>query len=195
MKRALSLLLAALLVLSLALPALAEYKIYMTGESTAAIKRYSTLKKGAKGSAVREMQERLADLGYMRYDEIDGSYGNRTKDAVYTFQIDNFLTGADGTAYAYTLYKLYDTTAIPAWGIDHSTLDIGCSGLDVLRLEKRLCDTNYMWDEDVDGYYDQNTADAVQSFQIINHLDCRDGVACPDVLYLLYSYDMHSCFG
>ena len=195
MKRALSILLAVLLVISLALPALAEYKIYMTEESSAAIKAYPTLKKGSKGSDVRDMQERLAFLGYMDYSEVDGSYGNRTKDAVYTFQIDNFLTGADGTAYAYTLYKLHDSTAIPAWGIDHDTLEMGDSGLEVLRLEKRLCDTNYLSDEEVDGYYDMNTRSAVQSFQIINHMDCRDGVACPDVLYLLYSYDMHSCFG
>lgn len=189
MKRALCILLLAALLIGAS--ALAEYKIYMTEESTAAIKVYSTLKKGAKGSAVREMQERLADLGYMDYSEIDGSYGNRTKDAVYTFQTDNFLTGADGTAYAYTLYKLYDPTAIPAWGIDHSTLDIGDSGLEVLRLEKRLCDTGFMEDGFVDGYFDANTAECLVIFQDYNGLN-GDGVAHADDLYKLYSYNMNS---
>lgn len=191
MKRALFLLLAALLIFVIAMPALAEYKIYMTEESTAEIKHYSKLQKGSKGSAVRDLQERLAFLGYMRYDEVDGSYGNRTKDAVYTFQIDNFLTGADGVAYPYTLYKLHDATAIPAEGIPHDTLSEGDSGLEVLRLEKRLCDTGFMDDYFVDGYYDANTVECMFIFQSYNGFD-TDGIAWPEVLYKLYSYDMNS---
>ena len=98
MKRIVSMLAAALLVIVLSTAALAEYKIYMTDESSEAIKEYSTLKKGSKGYRVYEMQDRLAYLGYMDYSEADGSYGNRTKDAVYAFQTANFLTGSDGTA-------------------------------------------------------------------------------------------------
>lgn len=191
MKRTITILLSAMLILSLSLPALAEYKIYMTEASTAAIKEFSTLNKGSKGSAVRDLQERLAFLGYMSYDEVDGSYGNRTKDAVYNFQIDNFLTGADGVAYPYTLYKLHDATAIPAEGVSHDTLQPGDSGLEVLRLETRLCDTGFLDDYFVDDYYDENTAEAVLIFQDYNGLT-RSGVAHPEVLYKLYSYDMDS---
>lgn len=192
MKRILSILLLAVLFTGIfALPALAEYKIYMTGESTAAIKEYPTLKKGSKGSAVRDMQERLAFLGYMDYGEVDGDYGNRTKDAVYAFQIANYLTGADGTAYSYTLYKLHDSTAISAWGVDHDTLREGDSGLEVLRLEKRLCDTGFMDDYFVDGYYDANTSECMVIFQNYNNLP-TDGIANPEDLYKLYSYNMNS---
>ena len=191
MKRVVSLLLAVMLLIFSA-ATLAEYKIYMTEESTEAIKEYKTLKKGSNGYIVFEMQDRLAYLGYMDYSEADGVYGNRTKDAVYAFQTANFLTGSDGTAYAYTLYKLYDDTAIPAWGIDMYGLEPGDSGLEVLRLEKRLCDTGYLADEYVDGYYSDGTIDAVFDFQLNNCTECLDGIACTDTLQLLYSYDMQS---
>ncbi len=46
---------------------------------------YSTLAKGAEGSAVRKLQTRLADLGYLT-SEIDGNFGNKTKTAVQLFQ-------------------------------------------------------------------------------------------------------------
>ncbi len=46
---------------------------------------YTTLAKGAEGSAVRKLQTRLADLGYLT-SEIDGNFGNKTKTAVQLFQ-------------------------------------------------------------------------------------------------------------
>ncbi|MBQ5769621.1 MAG: peptidoglycan-binding protein [Clostridia bacterium] len=46
---------------------------------------YTTLAKGAEGSAVRKLQTRLADLGYL-VSEIDGNFGNKTKTAVQLFQ-------------------------------------------------------------------------------------------------------------
>ncbi|MBR3928477.1 MAG: peptidoglycan-binding protein [Clostridia bacterium] len=46
---------------------------------------YTTLAKGSEGSAVRKLQTRLADLGYLT-SEIDGNYGNKTKTAVQLFQ-------------------------------------------------------------------------------------------------------------
>lgn len=192
-KRALIVLISVLLMLSICIPAVAEYKIYVTEEADRMMDRYSTLKRGSKGQAVRNLQSRLADLGYMRYDQIDGSYGGITENAVYNFCVNNFLTGSNGTAYPYTQYKLYDSTAIPSWDYTFEDLYIGDQGAAVLRLEKRLCDTGYLPDEYVDGYYDEYTYACVYAFQIVNGWYAEDGFASVSLQNLLFSYDMHSC--
>lgn len=46
---------------------------------------YVTLANGSEGSAVRRLQQRLADLGYLN-SEIDGDFGKKTKTAVQLFQ-------------------------------------------------------------------------------------------------------------
>lgn len=46
---------------------------------------YSTLASGSEGSAVRKLQQRLADLGYLD-GEIDGDFGKKTKTSVQLFQ-------------------------------------------------------------------------------------------------------------
>lgn len=56
------------------------------------------LRKGSSGLFVREVQEKLRDLGYP-VGRIDGAFGGTTRGAVLTFQADNNLTtdGAVGT--------------------------------------------------------------------------------------------------
>ena len=45
---------------------------------------------GTRGDRVKEIQERLAELGYFS-GSIDGNFGNSTKEAVELFQEDNSL--------------------------------------------------------------------------------------------------------
>ncbi len=45
---------------------------------------YKMLKQGSKGQAVRDLQQRLTDLGYLN-DKVDGSYGRNTNTAVRSF--------------------------------------------------------------------------------------------------------------
>lgn len=52
---------------------------------------YVTLEKGAKGDAVKALQERLNLLGY-DLGTADGDFGNKTKTAVESFQKQNDLT-------------------------------------------------------------------------------------------------------
>ena len=52
---------------------------------------FKTLKKGSKGQAVRDLQQRLTDLGYLN-DKVDGSYGLNTATAVRSFCDQNGLT-------------------------------------------------------------------------------------------------------
>lgn len=70
------------------------------------------LKKGMTGESVREMQEALISLGYLD-DAADGSFGQKTYDALVMFQAVNSLS-ADGIAGQQTLGTLYGGSALPA---------------------------------------------------------------------------------
>lgn len=63
-----------------------------------------TYKRGSSGSAVREIQTKLKNLGFYSYT-IDGIYGSRTEAAVKRFQSSRGLT-ADGLAGPATLKAL-----------------------------------------------------------------------------------------
>ena len=68
---------------------------------------YKTLRLNSKGPEVRQLQERLKELGYLS-GNIDGVYGAQTKNAVRAFQKANGLS-ADGDAGPYTLTVLYES--------------------------------------------------------------------------------------
>lgn len=70
------------------------------------------LKKGMTGESVRQMQEALISLGYLD-DAADGSFGQKTYDALVMFQAVNSLS-ADGIAGQQTLGTLYGGSALPA---------------------------------------------------------------------------------
>ena len=72
--------------------------IFYAQEAQAAYKR------GAYGSVVRQIQEKLQNWGYYA-GEIDGVYGSKTEEAVKKFQRNNGLT-ADGVAGSATLRAL-----------------------------------------------------------------------------------------
>lgn len=57
---------------------------------TPASTNYQTLKQGSKGQAVRDLQQRLTDLGYLN-DKVDGAYGRNTNTAVRSFCSQNGL--------------------------------------------------------------------------------------------------------
>lgn len=68
------------------------------------------LRVGDENSTVREIQERLAELGYMNSANATGYYGSITEDAVKLFQRTNGLT-ADGTVGMQTMAKLDSDSA------------------------------------------------------------------------------------
>lgn len=65
----------------------------------------NTIKRGDKGAAVEWLQQKLADRGYLRRNEIDGDFGTITFGALLAFQYDNKLT-VDGICGAQTKAKL-----------------------------------------------------------------------------------------
>lgn len=62
------------------------------------------LRRGCRGEAVRELQERLNYLGYS-CGVVDGIFGDDTKDAVKAFQAEHGLA-VDGVAGAKTWNEL-----------------------------------------------------------------------------------------
>ncbi len=73
---------------------------------------YTPLEKGDKGTLVVELQEILAELGYLT--EVTGVYDSATVEAVKNFQRRNSLT-VDGNAGQQTQSVLYGGNPTPAW--------------------------------------------------------------------------------
>lgn len=68
-----------------------------------------TLKRGMSGEEVKNLQQRLTELGYLN-DKIDGKFGPKTEDAVLAFQADAGLV-VDGLAGSKTMAALNKTNA------------------------------------------------------------------------------------
>ena len=160
-----------------------------------------TLELGSEGSEVRQLQQKLKDLGYLS-GSVDGKFGIATEAAVIAFQKNNGLT-ADGKAGTATLNKLYSGTAQKFNGtqsnLDNSssgrdtsgitstgyiTLENGSSGDQVTALQKRLKETGY-YNGNVDGKFGDSTEAAVRAFQMRNNLTV-DGKAGPATQRVLY---------
>ena len=75
-----------------------------TAKATATPAPSNTLRSGSKGSAVKELQQKLIQLGFLK-GSADGVYGQKTVAAVKAFQKANKLS-ADGVAGSKTLSKL-----------------------------------------------------------------------------------------
>lgn len=79
--------------------------------STYTISQYDTLKKGSKGQAVRDLQQRLIDLGFLT-GKADGAYGSKTADAVRLFcEQNNLDVVASGSASPEMQEKLFSSSA------------------------------------------------------------------------------------
>ncbi len=163
-----------------------------------------TLENGSEGAAVRQLQQKLKDLGYLS-GAVDGSYGVATEAAVIAFQKNNNLT-ADGKAGAATQSKLYSGNAVKASGnaakingsaeklggadtddiasTGYVTLSEGSEGTQVTKLQQRLKDLGY-YTGSVDGRYGSGTQAAVMAFQLRNSLTV-DGKAGPATQRVLY---------
>ena len=134
-----------------------------------------SLRKGATGSAVKDLQTKLKKLGfYNAY--VDGSYGDTTVAAVKAFQKKYNLT-ADGVAGSETLKKL-DTAyknADSNTSTDDDSLRKGATGTAVKTLQTNLKKLGF-YTAYVDGSFGSTTESAVKAFQKKYGLSA-DGVA------------------
>lgn len=135
-----------------------SYKILQTTD-----KKFITLKKGMKNSAVKTMQKYLIKLGYLN-ESADGDFGTITENALRTFQIKNGIT-VDGIAGRETLKTLYGTSPKDNSYVDklNRTLKLGMSGNDVKNVQQYLKNLGYM--DVVDGQYGNKTKASAIMFQ------------------------------
>ncbi len=152
------------------------------------------LVKGDKGTAVKELQKRLTELGYYSAT-CDGNFGEVTENAVKAFQKKNGLT-QDGVAGPVTMKKMESSSAIKADGTkasasstestkDDGSLKKGDKGTEVKKLQQRLKELGY-YTYGIDSSYGDRTVEAVKAFQKKNGLT-QDGVAGPATLKKLNS--------
>ena len=148
------------------------------------------LQKTSIGIEVKQLQQRLKDLGYYGGD-VDGQYGTGTQTAVTAFQAQHGLK-ADGVAGEQTLAILYSESAqtfvpTPTPSATPAMLSSGSSGDEVKALQSRLQQLGF-YSGVLDGDYGKGTRAAVKLFQAQHGLD-DDGIAWQKTLEMLYSND------
>lgn len=154
------------------------------------------IKVGTKGDSVKQLQQRLQELGYYS-GALDGQFGEGSRVAVVWFQGQHGLD-ADGVAGDATLTLLYsdqaqtarptDTPApsdTPSPTASSDLLKKGSSGDLVKALQQRLITLGYLSGE-ADGQFGGGTEEAVRVFQRQNGLDV-DGAAGKATQTLLFS--------
>ena len=154
-----------------------------TSSSSSSSSSSDTLSKGDKGSEVRKMQKRLAELGYP-VGVIDGVWGDDTQLAVNLFQCAIGYTERN-YATSSMLKKLYAKNA-PVYD-PCAPLKKGDKGTDVLIMQTTLALMGYDPGK-LDGVYGTNTIAAVKRFQEVAGLSVT-GEADANTLKLLYSAD------
>ena len=134
-----------------------------------------SLRKGATGSAVKNLQTKLKKLGFYNAS-IDGDYGDTTVAAVKAFQKKYNLT-ADGVAGSETLKKLDSAykNADSNTSTDDDSLRKGATGAAVKTLQTNLKKLGF-YTAYVDGSFGATTESAVKAFQKKYGLTA-DGVA------------------
>ncbi|MBR6525327.1 MAG: peptidoglycan-binding protein [Clostridia bacterium] len=156
------------------------------------------LKLGATGAAVKDLQQKLKALGYLK-GSADGDFGEMTEAAVKAFQQQMGLE-VDGVAGIDTLRKLASTTVTakpnavvtpvpavtskPQYGED-TYLQVGSSGSLVTKMQTRLIQLGYLSGE-ATGRFDEATESAVIAFQKRN-CSYWDGIAGKLTLDVLFS--------
>jgi peptidoglycan hydrolase-like protein with peptidoglycan-binding domain len=131
---------------------------------------YQTLKVGMKNEAVRQMQQKLKDLGYYS-GTVSGNFGNVTWEAVRKFQKAKGLT-ADGVAGQKTLEQLYGTPSsgteqppqTDTSGDSSQVLKVGMKSDAVKQMQQKLKDLGY-YSGTVSGNFGNVTWEAVRKFQ------------------------------
>ena len=154
------------------------------GSSASSSETSTTLKKGSSGTAVRNLQYVLYELGY--YDgKINGEYGDTTANAVRAFQSNNGLSSVDGVAGKNTLKVIYSGNAVGATASsgNYATLSKGAKGTAVVELQETLYKLGYL--SGVTGEFDSATVEAVKNCQRRNGLSAT-GKADQEFQRLIY---------
>ena len=159
--------------------------------SSLAAERYEIIKLGDEDAYVKELQDKLKELGYFKATST-GYFGTITQQAVIDYQRDKGLV-VDGKAGPQTLSLLMgDGYSIPSDrfvaddDVVVGTYYPGDKGEEISKLQQALKDLEYYDYSSITGYYGPITATAIERFQRTNGLT-QDGVAQLETTTLLYS--------
>jgi peptidoglycan hydrolase-like protein with peptidoglycan-binding domain len=139
----------------------------------ATVPALATMKVGDSGEQVVQVQRRLQELGYFKFNAT-GYYGSLTKEAVKKFQQNNGLVadGVIGPNTEQALNQTYPETPPPT---TQPTVRLGDNSPTVLRVQRQLSSLKlYDWRK-MDGNFDETTKKAVINFQKANGLT-PDGI-------------------
>ncbi|MFN3968205.1 peptidoglycan-binding protein [Flavobacterium sp.] len=139
----------------------------------------SELTKGARGSAVTQVQKNLYELGYVI--EIDGWFGNETEMRLKDYQTKNAMT-VSGKADTVTIGALQEDAREIAIAkskfVSGSYLRRGNTGFMVTEVQRVLNAKDSLLKLPITGNFDMPTLQAVKAFQTKNGLD-SDGIVGP----------------
>ncbi len=137
--------------------------------------------KGEVSDTIATYQEKLKKLGYLASSyKVKGKMDDATIAAIRKFQDNNDLT-PDGCLGPTTM------SAMDSKDAKSYTLTLGMKGSDVKAVQKRLKALGYLkTNSQVNGYYGEETEDAVEQFQKRNNLSA-DGTVGPKTLEKLNS--------
>lgn len=167
---------AALGINSNVLPSIAGVTVDDSAEELAPV----NLTVGVINSVVKDLQQRLMDLGYMDPDEPTTYYGDATSLAVQYFQRQAGMA-MDGICGVGTWDAIMSESA------PHYALKLGFQGNDVTHAQYRLYNLGYLYNaSDINGTYDETTMNAVKKLQETNGL-AADGIYGTSTYNLLYS--------
>lgn len=132
---------------------------------------YSTLKQGSQGEEVKELQQKLNQLGYDS-KTVDGIFGSNTKAAVKAFQSAYNLT-VDGIAGQKTWEALEEALQSESFTLKRVLKKTSplMKGDDVQKVQQELIAKGYpCGSAGADGMYGEGTESAVKKFQKANGL-------------------------
>ncbi len=121
-----------------------------------------TLKKGAAGGDVYELQGRLKYLGFYT-GKVDGKFGTRTERAVRLYQYENRLK-VDGVVGTKTKNQLVSQTKAWAPGVENRIYKLGDRGGYIWEMQRRLGFLGF-YKGKIDGKFGPATDRAVRWFQ------------------------------
>lgn len=132
----------------------------------------STLKVGSKGMEVKEVQQALADDGFLDEKYVTGFFGPQTEDAVKDYQKANGISQT-GMVAERTIAAMF---LAPEKLDEKDVYRNGDENSGVKALQQALLDMGYLKEEHVTGYFGSLTEAAVKKFQKDNGIS-QTGVA------------------
>ncbi len=138
------------------------------------------MQEGDEGDDVKEVQDRLYELGYLNKNSRTGTFGEKTAAAIRSFQSANKLK-VDGKVGAKTLNTLYSSDVVGNY------YKSGDSDESIVPYQKRLQSLGYLDSSySCGGKMDKQTVSAIKTFQEANGL-IKDGCLGPATMEQLDS--------